>query len=626
MCYTVPELFEPIGKQAFEEGFKEKFFGAEQFCENKTNWENSESADERVVCFHKVNKTYSEKILQELLLYIWTDKELHGQRGYECLKKGAESHKEGFCDYIYDTFNCFRPIPAGETLYYQCPFASLEVCSAEPSLTPPAANGTFCPSVKSDNSTFQYYALRKCYENGTWEATADMTLCNQLKSDSESTGADIFRNFDQEQFAHELMDKIFYHSSIWPPLLSIICLTIAVFLFNVKTLRCTRIFIHQNLIVAWIFKYSLSIGIFLIGSGITAAESNPNPGASEEYSYSAYSSNVTNNDTYIYYDYSSSFMPAEDPRSPFEFLNDPQVEAALNIIHQYFYLVGSVWFFIEAIFLQYQIAMNVFNPSSSLKIKVLATIAWGVPVFMLVPWVVLTHRRLSIFHLEKREEFFNTTLPAWKYNEFIQSTKSWRNVNDFDEIFVISALQLAMLVISFLILLNIVRIIMTKVRVTACNDFEVFKKSVKATCSLLPLFGLSVIIGLYHKPQSSESLFPTFLILLQNLQGVFIATIYCFMNKDVQRMVKSRFTRVVQRHSSAFYSQGTQHSQLSVSEQLSQRWSKVVARMSSSNGSGRPTSSLLETNVRNSNQEAGEATGLTSTLHQRPTGSTLTSI
>jgi uncharacterized membrane protein (GlpM family) len=48
-------------------------------------------------------------------------------------------------------------------------------------------------------------------------------------------------------------------------------------------------------------------------------------------------------------------------------VNDPQVEASLNIIHQYFYLVGSVWFFTEAIFLQYQIAMNVFNPSSTLK-------------------------------------------------------------------------------------------------------------------------------------------------------------------------------------------------------------------------------------------------------------------
>merc|ERR1712037_736344 len=180
-----------------------------------------------------------------------------------------------------------------------------------------------------------------------------------------------------------------------------------------------------------------------------------------------------------------------------------------------------------------------------------------------------------------------------------------------------------MLVLSFLILLNIVRIILTKVRVTACNDFEVFKKSLKATCSLLPLFGLLWIIAWYHEPKSSVGLYEIFLLLLQNLQGVFIATIYCFMNKDVQRMVKSRFTRVVQRHSSAFYSQGTTHSQLSVSEQLSQRWSKVVARISS-NGSGRPTSSLLEVNTRN--QESNEASGLTSTMHQRPTGSTLTSI
>jgi hypothetical protein len=61
-------------------------------------------------------------------------------------------------------------------------------------------------------------------------------------------------------------------------------------------------------------------------------------------------------------------------------------------------------------------------------------------------------------------------------------------------------------------------------------------------------------------------------------------------------------------------------------QQLSQRWSKVVARMSS-NGSGRPTSSLLEVNTTaRNNQDSSEASELTSTLHQRPAGSTLTSI
>jgi hypothetical protein len=140
----------------------------------------------------------------------------------EWLLTFANLSKLGFCDYIYDTFNCFRPIRAGETLYFQCPFANLSVCSAEPSLSPPAANSTFCPALAADNSTFQYYAWRKCHENGTWEESANKSLCDQMKSDSALTGGEIFRDFDQEQSAHELTDKIFYHSSIWPPLLSII--------------------------------------------------------------------------------------------------------------------------------------------------------------------------------------------------------------------------------------------------------------------------------------------------------------------------------------------------------------------------------------------------------------------
>ncbi|CAG5094213.1 Oidioi.mRNA.OKI2018_I69.XSR.g13353.t1.cds [Oikopleura dioica] len=551
------------------------------------------------------------------------------------LEKATETHKEGYCDYIYDTFHCIHPIPAGETLYYQCSYADTAICNDPPTLTLPAANSSFCRGTAADNSPIQYYASRKCYENATWEPKAYDALCDLMETDPT-----IFRNSTSELDRHQTLDKIYYHCSIWPPLLSVICLIVACFLFNVKTLRCTRIFIHQNLIIAWIFKYSLSIIVFLIGRGITAGieetAAGDASGSSQMYvqedSQQYLPVYTTGNGSYSY-DYAADYyassgngygppISSEKSRSPW---NDPQVEASLNIIHQYFYLVGSVWFFIEAIFLQYQIAMNVFNPSSTLKMKVLVAVAWGVPIVMLVPWIVLTHRRLAISHFENREQFFNTTLAVVNYNEFIQSAKSWRNVNDFDEIFVISALQLAMLIISFFILLNIVRIIMTKVRVTAGNDFEVFKKSVKATCSLLPLFGLSVIIGLYHKPQSSESLFPTFLILLQNLQGVFIATIYCFMNKDVQRMVKSRFTRVVQRHSSAFYSQGTQHSQLSVSEQLSQRWSKVVARISS-NGSGRPTSSLLEASETGMTPANQTSSGLSSSLHQRPAGSTLTSI
>ena len=162
-----------------------------------------------------MSRVIGRKICFSLFSEKWAKKE-------EWLLTFANLSKLGFCDYIYDTFNCFRPIRAGETLYFQCPFANLSVCSAEPSLSPPAANSTFCPALAADNSTFQYYAWRKCHENGTWEESANKSLCDQMKSDSALTGGEIFRDFDQEQSAHELTDKIFYHSSIWPPLLSII--------------------------------------------------------------------------------------------------------------------------------------------------------------------------------------------------------------------------------------------------------------------------------------------------------------------------------------------------------------------------------------------------------------------
>ena len=127
----------------------------------------------------------------------------------------------GFCDYVYDTFNCFRQIPAGETLYYQCQFASLSVCSEEPTLTAPSENGTFCPGVTPDNRTIQYYAWRRCNEDGTWEKMANQSLCDQMQYDASG----VFRNITNEQSTHELLDRLYEQSSIWPPLLSIIVST-----------------------------------------------------------------------------------------------------------------------------------------------------------------------------------------------------------------------------------------------------------------------------------------------------------------------------------------------------------------------------------------------------------------
>ena len=71
----------------------------EQFCENN-DWGHSSdnssvSVDEKVLCYHKKYTSLEPHLLQLLVEWIWTDKDFHGQPGFECLKKATETHKEG---------------------------------------------------------------------------------------------------------------------------------------------------------------------------------------------------------------------------------------------------------------------------------------------------------------------------------------------------------------------------------------------------------------------------------------------------------------------------------------------------------------------------------------------------
>ena len=74
--------------------------------------------------------------------------------------------------------------------------------------------------------------------------------------------------------------ELLIHFALWPALASILerifltnqnrvffrtnqnpskCLLLAFFLFRLRNLRCTRIYIHQNLISAWFFKYLILV-------------------------------------------------------------------------------------------------------------------------------------------------------------------------------------------------------------------------------------------------------------------------------------------------------------------------------------------------------------------------------
>jgi len=92
----------------------------------------------------------------------------------------------------------------------------------------------------------------------------------------------------------------------------------------------------------------------------------------------------------------------------------------------------------------------------------------------------MTGNESSLQSYIKEEEktslsFFNSEITSLDYGKFLNSRSIWGNVNNLDEHLIIAVPQWTMLLLTTLFLMNIVRIIYTKIRVTAQGDNEVFK-------------------------------------------------------------------------------------------------------------------------------------------------------
>lgn len=153
------------------------------------------------------------------------------------------------------------------------------------------------------------------------------------------------------------------------------CLITAFILFLNRRLQCIRVFIHQNLIVAWILKYLFTLLL-----------------------------------AWIYYTMDKGTIEEgiEENNPTPNILDSPALQKSFRILETFFYLVGSTWFFIEAIFLQYQISMNVFGAEHTLRMRHLLVVGWGIPVLLTIPWIILIDRRYQLKHAELREKFFQS--------------------------------------------------------------------------------------------------------------------------------------------------------------------------------------------------------------------------
>ncbi|OWF55028.1 diuretic hormone receptor-like [Mizuhopecten yessoensis] len=188
-----------------------------------------------------------------------------------------------------------------------------------------------------------------------------------------------------------------------------------------------------------------------------------------------------------------------------------------QVLNQYTALANIYWMFVEGLFLHNSIVVSVF--STEAPFKLFFFIGWGFPALVIVTWAIVMH--------------------------FENANSCWGNYSQMPFIYIIIVPFLAALIINLLFLINIIRILVKKLRANNTIESDRIRRAIKATIVLMPLLGLTNILFVYN-PEDGGGLQSAYHItnaVLQSIQGIMVSIFYCFLNGEVRRVIKRKWYR-----------------------------------------------------------------------------------
>uniref|UniRef100_A0A4W3JTW7 Calcitonin gene-related peptide type 1 receptor n=1 Tax=Callorhinchus milii TaxID=7868 RepID=A0A4W3JTW7_CALMI len=181
-----------------------------------------------------------------------------------------------------------------------------------------------------------------------------------------------------------------------------------------------------------------------------------------------------------------------------------------QFIHLYLMGCNYFWMLCEGIYLHTLIVVAVFAEKQHLLWYYL--LGWGFP---LIP---------ATIHAIARSIYYNDNC--------------WISSDTF-LLYIIHGPICAALLVNLFFLLNIVRVLITKLKVTHRAESNLYMKAVRATLILVPLLGIQFVLFPW-KPdgQNGEEVYEYVMHILMHYQGLLVATIFCFFNGEVQAILK----------------------------------------------------------------------------------------
>uniref|UniRef100_A0AAX7SE74 Glucagon receptor b n=1 Tax=Astatotilapia calliptera TaxID=8154 RepID=A0AAX7SE74_ASTCA len=191
------------------------------------------------------------------------------------------------------------------------------------------------------------------------------------------------------------------------------------------------------------------------------------------------------------------------------------------VMMQYSVMANNYWLLVEGIYLHSLLVITVFSERKYFYIYL--AIGWGAPLIFVLPWI-------TVKYLYENEE-------CWE-----------RNIN-MGYWWIIRSPILFAYLINFFIFIRIIKILMSKLRAHQMRYTDYKFRLAKSTLTLIPLLGIHAILFTFVIDESVPKgsvlrLVRLFCDLLFNsFQGLLVAILYCFVNKEVQSEMLKKWKR-----------------------------------------------------------------------------------
>ncbi|XP_073326025.1 calcitonin gene-related peptide type 1 receptor isoform X2 [Pagrus major] len=203
--------------------------------------------------------------------------------------------------------------------------------------------------------------------------------------------------------------------------------------------------------------------------------------------------------------------------------NNPAIDASnqvsckiLAVLVQYTSTSNFFWMLCEGIYLHTLIIVAVFVGEQQLFWYYV--LGWGFPIIPAATYAVA------------RGLFFNDN--CWVSSET-------------HLLYIIHGPVQAALIVNFFFLLNIVRVLITKLKETHCAESTTYMKAVRATLILIPLLGVQFILFPWRpEGRISRAFYDFFIHIFSHFTGLLVAIIFCFCNSEAQTALQRKWAQL----------------------------------------------------------------------------------